>query len=148
MEKKLFLCATDLSDTSFNALDWTFELASKFDAQVAILFCYRLIPDAGDNTSTLDLKRGMEKEARARFELFQKKHALKHLVPIQFYSEVGFFTTRIESFMRKTEVNLLVLGNEVIHNFNEFRSLTFDQFVSNCKVPVIVIPEGLNSKVE
>lgn len=119
-------------------------MAAKCEAQVAILFCYRLIPAGEGGSDTLDLKKNMESEARDKFQKFEKEHVKNRSLSYQFYSEVGFFSTRIEAFMRRSPVELLVLGSEVIHNFNEYKNMSFEHFVKSINTPVVIIPQGLS----
>ena len=44
-------------------------------------------------------------------------------------------------FMRKSPVDLLVMGNSIIQNFNEYKNLSFEQFIETSKVPVVIVPE-------
>jgi len=143
MKKKLFLCATGLTESSLNSLQWTFELAGKCEAQVAILFCYRLIPQDAEGGDNIDIKKTMEEGARNRFRQLEKNFIKKAVVPYQFYPEVGFFSTRIEAFVKRTQVNLLVVGSQVVQSFNENLNMNFEQFIKDLKVPVTIVPEDL-----
>ncbi len=140
MSKSTILCAIDFSDSSLQALRWTLQLAELTHAQVTILFCYRLIT-AADNEEFLDLKKNMEDEARRKFNELERTLIDGQAVPYKFVSEVGFFSFRIEMFLRKSPVNLLVLGNSIVQNFDDHKSLPFEQFLKNCKVPVVIVPE-------
>ncbi len=140
MNKKTILCAIDFSESSLQALAWTMKLAQLTQAQVTALFCYRLIA-AGDDEETLDLKKNMEMQALKKFKEIEEKLIGGKTVTYQFLTEVGFFPFRIEMFMRKSPVNLLVLGNSIIDNFNEYKKLSFEQFLKSSKVPIVIVPE-------
>ena len=83
----------------------------------------------------------METKALAQFHEIEMEYINKATVPYQFITEVGFFPSRIEMFIRKSPVSLLVMGSSIIENFNEYKNLSFDQFLHTSKVPVVVVPE-------
>ena len=140
MNKKTILCAIDFSESSLHALKWTMKMAKLTHAQVTVLFCYRLIA-AQDDAETLSLKKNMENEALKKFNEIEKGMDHSKTVSYQFVTEVGFYPFRIEMFIRKSPVNMLVLGNSIIDNFNEYKSLSFEQFLKSSKIPVVVVPE-------
>lgn len=113
-----------------------------YQAQVTILFCYRLIA-ANDEGDLQNMKRDIETKALKQFHEIEKKLGDTPTVSYQFVTEVGFFPFRIEMFIRKSTVNLLVMGNSVIENFNEYKSVSFDQFLLKTKIPVVVVPEEM-----
>lgn len=143
---KTILCAIDFSESSLQALRWTMKLAQLTQAQVTVLFCYRLIA-AVDDAETLYLKKNMENDALKKFKEIEKKLVNGKPVSYQFVTEVGFFPFRIEMFIRKSPVNLLVLGNSIIENFNEYKNLSFEQFLKSSKIPVVIVPEGVKDLV-
>ena len=147
MAKKTILCAFDFSESSLQALRWTMVMAEMYKAQVTFLYCYRLI-SANDDGELLNIKRDMESSAASKFHEIEKKIKMPATVPYQFISEVGFFSSRIEQFIRKTPVELVVIGNSVVDNFNEFRDQSFDQFLSTIKVPIVIAPKGMGDFIE
>ena len=144
MNKKTILCAIDFSESSLQALKWTLKLAQLTHAQITVLFCYRLIA-SGDDKETLDLKRNMENEALKKFNEIEKRVIKDQTISYKFVTEVGFFSYRIEMFIRKSPVALLVLGNSIIQNFNEYKNLSFDQFIRTSKIPVVIVPNADNN---
>ena len=121
-------------------------MAQLCKAEVTFLFCYRLIAD--DTVESLNMKRDMEAKAVSQFIEIEKSQMKATNVPYRFVLEVGFFPSRIEQFIRKTPLTLLVIGNSMIENFNEYKNLSFEQFVSTLKVPVIIAPQGFDDFVE
>ena len=139
MTEKTILCAIDFSESSVSALKWAMLAARLYQAQVTILFCYRLIAP-NDEGELQNMKRDMEAKAMEQFQEMEKRLGDGITVPYQFVTEVGFFPFRIEMFIRKSTINLLVMGNSVIENFNEYKNLSFDQFLLKTKIPVVVVP--------
>lgn len=144
MAKKTILCAIDFSESSLQALKWTMRMAQLYEAEVTFLFCYRLIT-VSDEGESLNVKRDMEADALNRFHQIEAKCIRVTTVPYQFVMEIGFFSSRIELFMRRSPVSLLVLGTSMIKDFNEYKNLSFDQFLSATKIPVIIAPEGASN---
>ena len=140
MNKKTILCAMDFSESSVEALKWTLKVAQVAQAHVIFLFCYRLIA-AEDDAETMNLKKNMETDALKKFKELEKKYITTKAAPYQFVTEVGFFPFRIEMFLRKSPVQLLVMGNTIIENFSEYKNLSFEQFLKNSNVPVVIIPK-------
>lgn len=140
MNKKTILCAIDFSESSLQALKWTLNLAQLTHTQITVLFCYRLIA-AGDDKETLDLKRNMENEALRKFNEIEKRVIKDRTISYRFVTEVGFFSHRIEMFIRKSPVALLVLGNSIIQDFNEYKNFSFEEFLKNNNVPVVIVPD-------
>lgn len=140
MAKKTILCAVDFSEPSIQAMKLAMAEAQLHKTQVIFLFCYRLIA-TGDEGESLNMKRDMEARALTQFHEIEMEFINKATVPYQFITEVGFFPSRIEMFIRKSPVSLLVIGSSIIENFNEYKNLSFDQFLRTSKVPVVVVPE-------
>lgn len=121
------------------ALKWTTHLAGLSNARVTVLFCYRLIHTDGDD-ETVDLKKVMEEEASKKFDALQKNLRKDHAFTCDFITEIGFVPLRIERFLQKKPVGLIVMGNSLIENFNDYKRLNFDHFVKSVKIPVVVVP--------
>lgn len=141
MKGKPILCAIDFSQSSLEALSWALKMARQAQASLTILFCYRLIGTENDE-ETLALKKNMEHEAVGKFHEIERKFIHGNATPYQFITEVGFFSYRIETFLRQHPVGLLVMGNSIIPNFNEYKNFGFDKFLEETKVPVVIVPEG------
>jgi nucleotide-binding universal stress UspA family protein len=140
MAMETILCAVDFSETSIQAIRWAITEAQSRKTHVTFLFCYRLIA-AGDEVESLNMKKDMEAKALAQFGEIERKFINSSKVPYQFIMEVGFFPSRIEMFIRKSPVSLLIIGSSIIENFNEYKNLTFDQFLLTSKIPVVVVPD-------
>lgn len=137
---KNILCALDFSESSLQALKWTLTMAKLTHSQITVLFCYRLIGENDQETS--DLKKNMENDAIRKFNDIEKTMIKGLDVSYEFITEVGFFSFRIETFIRKSPVGLLVMGNSIIQNFNEYKNLSFEHFLTSSKVPIVIVPGG------
>ena len=144
MVRKTILCAVDFSESSLHALRWAMAAAKVHKAEVIFLFCYRLIA-TGDEVESLNMKRDIETKAVEQFHEIEMEFINKITIPYQFIMEVGFFSSRIEMFIRKSPVSLLVMGSSIIENFNEYKNLSFDQFIRTSKIPVVIVPNADNN---
>ena len=118
----------------------------QIQSNVTVLFCYRLIADNNDG-EIIDLKRNIENEALKKFNQIEKKLEKADLGSFQFITEVGFFPHRIEMFIRKSPVSLLVMENSIVQNFEEYKKLSFDEFLKNSGVPVLIVPSSKDLSV-
>jgi len=139
MKGKDILCVVDFSESSVDALKWAFDLAARIKATVNILFCYRLVAAMHDE-ETLSRKRRIENEAKLKFKAFQDKHLARQPVSHRFISEAGFPHFRIEMFLDKNPVGLLVLGSSVVQHFDEYKVRGFEAFLLKATIPVVVVP--------
>jgi len=140
MTRKTILCAFDFSESSIKALRWAMEEAQMQQAEVIFLFCYRLIAPSDEGIS-MNMKSQMEAKALVQFQEIETKFIGRTSITYQFVTEVGFFPSRIELFIRKSPVSLLVMGSSIIEDFNEYKNITFDQFLLSSQVPVVVVAE-------
>ena len=92
----------------------------------------------------LPLRKDIEATATNQFHEMERKFMKSTTVPYRFIAEVGFFASRIEQFIRKTPVELLVIGNSMVDNFNEYKDQSFEQFLSTSKVPIVIAPKGID----
>ncbi len=141
MNRKTILCAIDFSESSLQTLKWALAIGQQTQAHVTILFCYRLITENNDG-EMIDLKKNMENEALKKFNQIEKKLKKTELGSFQFITEVGFFPHRIEMYIRKSPVSLLVMENSIVQNFEEYKKLSFDEFLKNSGVPVLIVPSS------
>jgi len=121
-------------------------MAKTYHAKVTFLYCYRLIT-TGSSSESLQMKKDKETSALAQFREIEKNIIVTDAVPYQFVAEVGFVASRIEHFIRKNPIELLVIGNSLIENLTEDKSLSFEDFLNTLKVPVI-IATGINDFLE
>ncbi len=147
MKKKDILCTVDFSDSSIDALKWAFDYAKRTQAKVTVMYCYRLIA-LMDDEETSGLKRNKEEEATKMFKEFETKHLNGQPVTYKFITEVGFFHFRIEMFLQKNPIGLLVMGNSTVQKFDEYKAIGFDKFLMNSKVPVVIVPQGYEEPIQ
>lgn len=138
---KSFLCALDFTDASDQALKVASELALQCQAQLTILFPYRLIQaEAPDDVATLKVK--IETNARNKFSTLEKAYNLPGLVEYTFKPEIGFLSDRIEVHARKNLVHMVILSREQALSMHDQNGETLQEFLGELKIPFLIVPES------
>lgn len=127
------LCATDLTDASKNALEWSIRLAKQLNKHLTILYTYRILKQNGE---VLSMKKRMDDEGLKNFKSMEKEFLDGTGVAYDFKTEIGFVDDRIEEHTKKNKIGFLVLGKNMTIRNKE----SFDELVENLQVPLVIIP--------
>lgn len=139
------LCVVDLTPSSQKVLEIAATVASACHAHLIILFSYRLV-DLGRDADVLTLKASMDAKARSRFNELCAPVLDNKEVVYEFQTEIGFTADRIRTYINKKAVGMVVIGERQANDIDEHRSLTLREFISDMKLPFLIIPE--EAKVE
>lgn len=135
---KSIVCALDFSDSSEKALEVASALARKHQAQLAILFSYRLLPaELNDEASTI--KSRILTNAKEKFQKLEQKFTLPGSVDYEFKTEIGFLADRVENFARKKNVDLVVLSEEQAHTVNDQRGSNLKEILEELNIQYLII---------
>lgn len=134
------LCVVDLTPSSEKVLEIAATVASACRARLIILYSYRLV-DLGRDADVLISKASIDAKAKARFmelgaSLLNHKNVL-----YEFQTEIGFTADRIRAYVNENAVGMVVIGETQANDIDEHRSLTLSEFISNMKLPFLIIPE-------
>jgi nucleotide-binding universal stress UspA family protein len=135
---KTILCALDFSEASENIVKQALEMAAQKGNMLVVLYAYRLIQPKGETIA--DYRNKIEKQARGNFEAIINGLNVNSTVPVDFRTEIGFVSDRIEAYATDNEVDLIVMGQHLAHSINEHRGDTFDTFLETVQRPVLVVP--------
>ncbi len=128
------LCAIDFSESSRHALTWTIGMAEPLQAHVVILYTFRLLQSkSGEALAT---KRKMEELVAHDFSLIEKELLHNHPVSYEFRTEVGFVSDRIEDFLKKNNIHLIVVGKTRGDDNRE----TLNGLIEGIKIPIMIVP--------
>ncbi len=141
---KSILCAVDLTDDSRGVVEVAADMAANLKEHLTILFSYRLNQLIGDGDVFLS-KKEVEDEAARKFKSFEEKLLMNGQISYEFRAEVGFLSDRLESYIRKNEVDLLVIGQQLAQNNEEVKKAGIENFLDKLKIPVLVVPQRLTS---
>jgi nucleotide-binding universal stress UspA family protein len=136
---KPVLCALDFSESSPWVMRSAIEVAVRHRTSLIVLFSYRLVhPFDG---TIAEYRKSVESKARASFDELIKKVSVQGNVKFEFRSEIGFLSDRIEAYIEKNDVGVIVIGHEMANAMNEHKGMSLQQFIKNLKVPILIVPE-------
>jgi nucleotide-binding universal stress UspA family protein len=136
---KAILCALDFSEASDQVIKVALEIAAQKQTHLVVLYAYRLIQPKDQDIA--EYRKGIETRAQEDFLAIVKRLQINGAVPYEFRSEIGFLSDRIEVFLKKNKVDIIVMSQNLAHNINEHNGLTFEHFLDTTKIPVLVVPE-------
>jgi hypothetical protein len=137
---KPVLCALDFSESSSWIIRSAIEVALRHRTSLIVLFSYRLVqPFEG---TIADYRKNMENKARTNFEELMKNVSVHGKVKYEFRSEIGFLSDRIEAYLEKNDVGVIVIGQEMANAMNDHKGMSLKQFINNTKVPILIVPEA------
>lgn len=134
------LCVVDLTPSSEKVLEIAATVASACHARLIILYSYRLV-DLGRDANVLTLKDSMDAKAKARFIELGESVLRDKDVAYEFQTEIGFIADRIRTHVREKVAGMIVIGERQANDIDEHMSLTLREFISNMKLPFLIIPE-------
>lgn len=129
------ICATDLTESSKDALRWSVSLASKLKSHLTILFTYRLLNI--HNGEIIELKKNIEKKAAEHFAQLEKEFLIGKGISYDFKIEVGFVSNRVKDYAKKNAVSLLVMSNSDKSANRE----SIDELVETIQIPLVIVPK-------
>ncbi len=142
MSSVRILCALDFSEANDRVLQEVFLQASRLQGYVTILASYRIVSSATE-AGISAWKNEMKARVEHDYRIINKKiKALGVDVPYDFQPEIGFVSNRIEAFISKHTVALLIMGEALAEAIGEHKGLTITNFVKSMSVPVIIVPEN------
>lgn len=140
---KSILCALDFSGASLGVMKKAIELAEGRKVGLIFLFSYRLVQPLGSTLA--DYRKTMEGKARQNFDALMGEIKIKVSVPYEFRSEIGFLSDRIDALITKQDVELIVIGQELLHTINKHTGFPLEQHIDPERIPMVCVP---SEKVE
>lgn len=130
---KAILCLIDFSEASRKALQWATEMAELSQAHLTILYSYRLLQAKAE---ALQNKKQKEVEALKKFLQWETEVLNNKQIRYDFRTEVGFMDDRVEAYVSKNPVSMLVIPKGIIPENNE----TVRQIFDKLSVPLVIVP--------
>lgn len=128
------LLMIDFSESSEEALRWAEHLANSHNANLKILYPYRLNQLKGKNDLG-QLRKDIEMEAQYDFTKMVKK-IFTNRIHYDFEAEVGFINDRIYSFTCKNNVLVVVISKNMVNTNKE----TLNDLFNNLGTPLLIVP--------
>jgi nucleotide-binding universal stress UspA family protein len=139
---KPILCVVDLKEPCQKVLEVAASIASKCHSHVIVLFSYRLI-NLGAEGDISSIKFIMDNEARNKFNELSK-YLSQNEITYEFQTEIGFNADRIRSYAKRDSVGMVIIGESQAYDINEGRSFTLWQFITDMKLPFLIVPDEVN----
>jgi hypothetical protein len=136
---KAVLCALDFKEASDNVIKAAWALAVQKKESLVILYAYRLLMPK--NQDIAGFRNEMESRARSEFEAIMGKLNVEKEMQYEFRAEIGFFSDRIDAYLKSNPVDTIVMGQHLAQAIHENSGMTFQNFLETTKVPVLVVPE-------
>lgn len=130
------LCLIDFSEASADALRWAGLQASKQDAQLVVLYPYRLTQLQG-REGLVQLRQGLDTQATVNFEKIAEKTLDGLAVKYEFRPEVGFIPDRVYAHSNKKEFSMLVISKHMaVVNRDSIKEV-----IELIKFPLVIVPQ-------
>lgn len=137
---KSILCAIDLTESSQSVVEFAAKMATELNEHLTIIFSYRLNQQYREGDVLLN-KKEVEEKAAQEFKGFEEKFLRNSLVSYEFRSEVGFLSDRLESYNRKNDVDLLIIGQRLAQLSADYKKTGIEDFLDKLQIPVLVVPD-------
>jgi hypothetical protein len=141
---KRILCVIDLTEASARVLETAGNIASGSNAHLLVLFPYRLTDYEyrGDMTT---LRQKLESEAREKFLTLKRNVPVLHSISYEFQPEIGFIFDRIISNVKKSQVDMIVIGQPQTLAINDVKGISLQSLISSSTLPFVIVPDTKNS---
>jgi len=134
------LCVIDLTEASVKVIEVAARMTYAFKSQMIILFPYRLI-EKNYTGEISQMKMKLEQQAEEKFAELKKQIVMLDQVSYEFIPEIGFSYDRISSYVKRTKVDAVVIGQRQANAINELNTLALQTLISNSKLPFTIVPE-------
>lgn len=107
------LLPIDFSDGSIQALFSVIELAKQHNAELIILYAYRLIKKKDNNKDVGELKASLELEANRKFNKIKETILTPANIKASFLCEIGFLYDRLTTTVKNEKIDCLVVSSTI-----------------------------------
>lgn len=142
---KQILCVIDFSESAGRVWSVAAGIASAYNANLIVLFPYRLI-DYTHHGDVPSLKRKLESEAREKFDSLRSLHPTTGNVSWEFHAEIGFMADRIKSYVKRNNIDMVVVGQEATSGAIDMRGFNLQELISSSKLPFIIVPGAVKAE--
>lgn len=138
---KRIIYPTDFSESSNRSLSFVLDIAYSHQSELIIFYTYRLISnkEKHDNMNGVSIKKEKERIALKKFEKLRKTHPDFSKVDHCFVTEVGFTDERISSAIKRFDVDLLIIPENIQRKLEENHDLSKEKFASHFHCSVLLM---------
>ena len=136
---KTILCAIDFSEASYDVVKVAVDMAKQKKANLIVLYAYRLIQPQSQEIK--EFRNSIEERAKSDFKALANRLDIQDngLVTYEFRAEIGFISDRIDAYLRKNAVEIIIVGKDLAYSINDQKERTVEHFLET-KIPVLVVP--------
>ena len=142
---KQILCVIDFSDSAGRVWSVATGIASACGAKLIVLFPYRLI-DYSHRGDVPSLKRKLETDAKEKFASLQSTNPETVNVPCEFHAEIGFMADRINAYVKRNTIDMVVVGQEATAGAVDTKGFNLQELISSSKLPFIIVPAAVKAE--
>ena len=141
---KQILGVVDFSEATEKVLEVAAGLANANNANLIVLFPYRLIHEdlGGDMIS---LKKRLEAEARKKFQAIRDGLQALEKTPCEFHPEIGFLAGRLSSYLSKKNVDMVIIGERQVNEGSSKNSPDLQNLISASTIPFVIVPNQISA---
>ncbi|HEY9487445.1 MAG TPA: universal stress protein [Chryseosolibacter sp.] len=136
---KQILCVIDLTESSGKVLEVGATISKACGAHMVVLFPYRLIHQ-GPRGDISSLKIRLETEAREKFRYLKGTISSMGEVSVEFQPEIGFIADRINAYVRKNNIDMIIVGQQLTDPTNDIKGFDLQTLISDSKSPFVIVP--------
>jgi len=142
---KQILCVIDFTESSGKVLEVAVRIAKACTARLIVLYPYRLLKNGygGDIPS---LKKKLETEAKENFDNLKRNLLDVENLSCEFEPEIGFIADRIDAYVRKNNVEMVIIGQHQTAGTNDLKSFNLQSLITNAKLPFVVVPAEVKAE--
>jgi hypothetical protein len=85
----------------------------------------------------------MDNKAKTKFQEFNR-YLLQNAIAYEFQPEIGFSADRISSYAKGNSIGMVIISENQAYDINEDRAVTLRQFITEMKLPFLIIPDEVN----
>lgn len=144
---KTILVATDYSQSAESAIKYASFIASFTKANVALFNNYVFNIHALNGLIPPNAMDDIVKSNQDKLHQYAERMSLKYKRPLSAYSITSMTPDALDQLIDKLDIGLIVMGMRKDSDEDHLTGITSNAIITNTKVPVLVVPEGIVLKM-
>jgi len=142
MSPSSVLCIIDMTDDARTALQAAINIAESSNSRLTVLYAYRL-NQPRNVTDVTQWRKTIDADATNNFTRIYSTRLHDSGISWEFKPEVGFINDRVEAFLKKNEVGIIVVSSEL----SRCNKDAFFHILENLDTPLLIVPNKQQHKV-
>ena len=143
------LFPTDFSENSLRALEYALLMTEKNEAELMILYTYRLINNEYnlDTKNRVALKKELEAQAGLVFDRLDRELLSLSGITYTLLSEIGFVADRILANVDNYNIDLIILCDNMQKRLQEKPEKSHEGLIHKISCPIMLVPTKMISGI-